>query len=201
MGSTQRPQWRALYSLLLGPLLQTACAPVMSPSLRSPLPRSPSCRLPNTRAQKPLRPPVSTPPCPMTSPVPVTPRLIFSQNPRAEVPLQAQLCSHLHPPAPLSPGFPFCKKEILAPSCPGLQSRIPPDPPCPPTPHQTPGHHRLSRARPSPSHHAHCGSDGGPALKWGAQPSRGPEFISDNSPLTASSSKGSLATGPHGFSH
>ena len=88
------------------------------------------------------------------APVPVTPRLTFSQNPQAEVPLQAQLCSHLQPPARLSPGFPFRKKEILAPSCPGLQSRSPPDPPCPP--HLTiPLHTTVSSARPPPPHHAH----------------------------------------------
>ena len=61
------PQWRALLSLLPGPPAPDRMRSCHASSTAvTPAPVS-SCRLPNTRAQKPLRFPVSTPPCPRAS--------------------------------------------------------------------------------------------------------------------------------------
>lgn len=157
---------------------------------------------PDLESRFPFLSPPHPPPWLQIAPVPVTPRLIFSQSPRPEVPLQAQLCSHFHPLAPLSPGFPF-RKKILAPSCPGLQSRSPPDLPSPPQTSPVPCAslcvQRQTTHRPPSASLCPLWLCWRPSFKvrGSPQPSRRPKFISDDPPLTASSSKCSVASSPH----
>lgn len=151
-------------------VLHTACSPVRPPHCSDPCPGLPpaASRAPDLKSRFPFLSPPGPAPWLQIAPVPVTPRLIFSQNPRPEVQLQAQLWTFT-PRHPFLQASHFIQRRSLLLVAQDFNPGVLWTCPLPHRPHQSPAQHCVSSARPPtapcPPHRAHCGSDGGPAPK------------------------------------